>query len=67
MSFPFDHFIDHFIEDDNVPPGTLFIINPRYKTVQTNRGEPPKLETVLDLEATAKASLVIKNIGTGKG
>jgi hypothetical protein len=55
-----------FIEDENIPEGTFYIINQRYKTVQVNQGEPPILKEVLDIEATANASLVIKNIGTGK-
>jgi len=58
MSFPFDH----FVEDKNVPPNTLYIINPRYKFVQVNQGEPPMVEKVLDMEATARASVVIKNV-----
>jgi hypothetical protein len=38
-----------------VPIDTLIILNPRYKTVGG--------EQVLDLEATAKASVVVKGIG----
>ena len=34
---------------------TLIILNPRYKTVDGKQ--------VLDLEATAKASVVVRNIG----
>jgi hypothetical protein len=55
-----------FIENESIPEGTLYIINPRYKTVQVNQGEPPILKEVLDIEATARASLIVKNIGTGK-
>ena len=62
MSFPFDH----FVEDAGAPPNTLYIINPRYKLVPASDGSSV-LNEVLDIEATAKASLVIKNIGTGKG
>jgi hypothetical protein len=58
MSFPFDH----FVEDENVPPNTLYILNPRYKLVQSP-DDPRVLEERLDVEATAKASLVIKNLG----
>ncbi len=54
----------HIVEDKDMPLNTLYIINPRYKTVQVNKGEPPVLEEVLDMEATARVSAVITNIGT---
>ncbi len=58
MSFPFDH----FIEDKNVPPNMLYILNPRYKLVPEGDGSRV-LNEVLDVEATAKESVVITNIG----
>jgi hypothetical protein len=50
------------IEDPTVSPDTLIILNPRYKFVPSE-SDPRILEKRLDLEATAKASVVIKNIG----
>lgn len=58
MSFPFDH----FIEDKNVPPNMFYILNPRYKLVPEGEGSRVLIE-VLDVEATARASVVIKNVG----
>jgi hypothetical protein len=58
MSFPFTQ----FGEDKDVPEGKIYFINPRYKWVPSET-DPRVLEERLDTEATAKASLVIKNVG----
>jgi hypothetical protein len=54
------------VADPNASPDTLLILNPRYKLVPSET-EPGVIEERLDLEATAKASLVIKNIGGVNG
>lgn len=54
-----------FIEDTTVSPDTLIILNPRYKFVPS-QADPRILEERLDLEATAKASVVITGIGGTK-
>ena len=53
------------VEDASVPVDTLIILNPRYR-MAPSKDDRMVLEEVLDIEATAKASLVVKNIGTGK-
>ena len=50
------------VANSDLPPDTLIILNPRYSLVPSE-SDPMVLEERLDLEATAKASLVIKNIG----
>lgn len=58
----------NFVVSEHVMPGTLMLVNPRYKTVRVGTGEPSETETLLDLEETAKASVVIYNIGVkGEG
>jgi len=59
----FDDMLTRVVVDKNCPPNTVFLLSPRYKTVQDGTGEPPRFKEVLDLEATAKASAVIYNIG----
>ena len=59
MSFPFGN----IIVDENADPHTLYFVGMRYKTVPVGTGEPPRFEDIIDWEATAKASAVIRNIG----
>ena len=54
--------LPRIVEDKAVPLNTLIILNPRYKLEQS-KDDPMVWEEVLDMEATAKASVVIKNIG----
>lgn len=53
-----------FVVDESADPNAVYLINPRYKLVQVGTGEPPRVERVLDLEATAKASFVMNNVGS---
>jgi len=61
MSFPFGPF--DVIEDVNTDPNTLYLVGMRYKTIPVGTGEPPRFEEVIDWDATAKASAVIREIG----
>jgi hypothetical protein len=61
----FDDMLANVVVDKDCPPNTVFLLSPRYKKVQDGTGEPPRFKEVLDLEATAKASAVIYNIGGG--
>jgi hypothetical protein len=58
MSFPFGQ----IIENENADPNTVYLWNPKYKTVLVEGG----MKEVVDWDATAKASAVIYNIGEGK-
>ena len=74
MSFPFGNYYGNFvdtpysgiIEDKSIPEGTVYLFNPKYKTIPVGTGEPPKFKEVIDWDATAKASAVIYNIGDAK-
>ncbi len=58
--------IEHkIISDPAMPVDTIILLNPRYKW-QVSANDPRVLEQVLDMEATAKASVVIRNVGVGK-
>lgn len=58
-----DDLFSKIIASEDCPPNAVFLLNPRYKRVQDGIGEPPRFKEVLDIEATAKASAVIYNIG----
>lgn len=60
----FYEMLSNIIISEDVSTDTVFILSPRYKTVQDGTGEPPRFKEVLDLEATAKASVVIYNVGS---
>ena len=53
------------ISDPGLPVDTIILLNPRYKW-QASADDPRVLEEVLDLDATAKASVVVRNVGVGK-
>ena len=53
------------ISDHGMPVDTIVLLNPRYKW-QASADDPRVLEQVLDLEETARASVVIRNVGVGK-
>ena len=59
MSFPFGN----IIENENANPNTVYLWNPKYKTIPIGSGEPPRFKEVIDWNATAKESAVIYNIG----
>jgi hypothetical protein len=67
MSFPFGNLFDshssNIIVDENIPKGSVYLFNPKYKDVPVGTGEPPKFRTEIDWDATAKASALIYNIG----
>ncbi len=54
------------IEDKHADQNMVYLFNPRYKTIPIGEGEPHRMRTVIDWEATAKASAVIYNIGEDK-
>jgi hypothetical protein len=58
----YDKWMENMVADPTVSPDTLIILNPRYSLVPSE-SDPRILEERLDLEATARASVVIKNIG----
>jgi hypothetical protein len=60
---PFESLLSSLTVDADCQPGTLFILNPRYKMIQVGEGEPPVMREELDLEETAKASMMITGIG----
>lgn len=62
----FDDMFANVVVDKDCPPNTVFLLSPRYKTVQDGTGEPPRFKEVLDVEATAKASAVIYNVGANE-
>ena len=66
MSFPYGNFYGNVVEDENAPKDAVYLFSPRYKTVPVGEVEPARWKTVIDWDATAKASAVIYNIGEGK-
>lgn len=66
MNSPIQTPFGPMIVDERVPPNSVFLIGLRYKVVQDGLGEPPVRVEILDMEATAKASAVIFNIGEAK-
>jgi hypothetical protein len=46
----------------DLPVDTIILLNPRYK-MQASVSDPMVLEQVLDMEATARVSVVIRNVG----
>ena len=55
-----------FIEDKYAPEGTILMTALKYRAVPVGVGEPPQFKEVIDWDATAKASGVIKNFGEDK-
>jgi hypothetical protein len=66
MNFPFGNYYGNIIVDENADPNTVYLFNPKYKTIPVGDGEPPRFKEEIDWDATAKASAVIYNIGEGK-
>ena len=64
MSIP--SYFGNIVEDANMPKDAIYLFNPKYKTIPVGEGEPPQWKTVIDWDATAKASAVIYNIGDAK-
>ena len=62
MSWLQEMLMKSIVEVKDCPPDTLIILNPRYHFVPSE-SDPMILEERLDIEATAKASAVIRNIG----
>ena len=58
MSFPFN-----FTIDENTDPNSIYWVDMRYKMVPVGTGEPHRTQEVVDWDATARASAVIRNIG----
>lgn len=61
MSIP--SYFGNIIVDENTPKDAIYLFDPKYKSVPVGEGEPPKFRTEIDWEATARASVVIYNIG----
>lgn len=62
MDWFYEMFMKSTVEMKGIPPDTLVILNPRY-SLQPSESDPMMLEERLDIEATARASIVVKNIG----
>ena len=62
----FDDLLSSVVAVEGLPPGSVLLLNPGYKTVQVNQGEPPMLQQVLDLEKTAQNSILLTNVSTPK-
>jgi hypothetical protein len=65
MSFPFDH----FVEDKNADPNTVYLIGVRYKPIVLAPGQSinslsleEQIKRGIDWDATAKASAMVTNI-----
>ena len=70
MKSPFDsmfgNIFGNVFVDESIPEGTMYLFNPKYKTIPVGEGEPPRFKEVIDWDATARHSAVIYNIGQEK-